>query len=259
MKDAYLRLLAALTFFTRLPFWRLSHLRMEHFERVVPLWPVVGWLTGGATAFVLWGASWVFPMELSIMLALAARVLITGGLHEDGLADFGDGFGGGSTRERTLAIMKDSHIGTYGVLTLIIYFLLLFHTDVAIGYSCPSILGLCVTIFCADTFAKWAASHVVNVLPYARTAEQAKNKLVYRRMTLGEAIVGMVFGWAPTLWIAQENMLWAWAALASLLAALAMMWLMGKRLHGYTGDCCGATMLVSELVYLLVFTAVTYA
>lgn len=255
MKNACLRLLAALTFFTRLPFWRLGHLRMEHLERVVPLWPVVGWLTGGVMALVLWAAYWIFPLELCIVLALVARVLLTGALHEDGLADFCDGFGGGSTREKTLAIMKDSHIGTYGVLGLIIYFLLLYNTVMTIGYNCPQMLGLCLIVFAADTFAKWAASHIVNVLPYARKAEQAKNKLVYRRMTMGEAIVGMLFGCAPTLFVIWYDVQWAWAAVASLITAFVMMALMSRRLHGYTGDCCGATMLLSELVYLLTFAA----
>ena len=110
---------------TRLPFWKIKEVPAECFKHVVPYWPLVGWLTGGVMAAVLWLAGQIMPVSLAWILALIARLLVTGCLHEDGLADFFDGFGGGTTRERTLAIMKDSHIGSYGVIGLICYFLLL--------------------------------------------------------------------------------------------------------------------------------------
>ena len=79
----------------------------------------MGWLTGGVLAATIWFGSMVMPYCLAILSAIVVRILITGALHEDGLADFLDGFGGGGKdRERILAIMKDSHIGTYGVLGL---------------------------------------------------------------------------------------------------------------------------------------------
>ena len=103
---------------TRLPFWKIKEVPAECFKHVVPYWPFVGWLTGGVMAAVLWLAGQIMPVSLAWILALIARLLVTGCLHEDGLADFFDGFGGGTTRERTLAIMKDSHIGSYGVIGL---------------------------------------------------------------------------------------------------------------------------------------------
>lgn len=77
---------------------------------------------------VLWVTAQVLPVSIAWLLAILSRLLITGCLHEDGLADFFDGFGGGTTKERTLAIMKDSQIGSYGVIGLIGYFLLLFYS-----------------------------------------------------------------------------------------------------------------------------------
>ena len=103
--------LAAFIMLTRLPFWKIKEVPAECFKHVVPYWPLVGWLTGGVMAAVLWLAGQIMPVSLAWILALIARLLVTGCLHEDGLADFLDGFGGGTTRERTLAIMKDSHIG----------------------------------------------------------------------------------------------------------------------------------------------------
>src|SRR5574344_1801183 len=118
-------LLAALQFFTRLPIWRLCRIDGEKFRHVVEWWPVVGYLTGGLMALVLWGTSMVMPTLVAVVLALLSRLLLTGALHEDGLADVCDGFGGGNDRLHILAIMKDSRIGSYGVIGLLVYFLLL--------------------------------------------------------------------------------------------------------------------------------------
>lgn len=125
-----MNLLAAFIFFTRLPFWRLKEVPSECFKHVVPYWPWVGWLTGGIMVIVLWTCAQFMPISLAWILAIITRLFATGCLHEDGLADFFDGFGGGTTRERTLAIMKDSHIGTYGVIGLIIYFLLMLELQI---------------------------------------------------------------------------------------------------------------------------------
>ena len=118
----YDRIWASLIFFTRLPFWRLHQPPKECYQSVVEHWPLVGWLTGGVMAATLYFSSMVLPYTVAVILAIAARLLLTGALHEDGLADFFDGFGGGGNdRQRILDIMKDSHIGTYGVLGLILY------------------------------------------------------------------------------------------------------------------------------------------
>ncbi|MEE1233708.1 MAG: adenosylcobinamide-GDP ribazoletransferase, partial [Phocaeicola sp.] len=103
-----MRLLAALIFFTRLPLWRWVEVPAGYYKRVVECWPFIGWLTGGGMALVLYGASSVFPVYVAVLLAILARIMLTGALHEDGFADFCDGFGGGTSRERILAIMKDS-------------------------------------------------------------------------------------------------------------------------------------------------------
>ena len=167
-----LRILASLIFFTRLPFWRIANVPKEYYEQVVPLWPVVGWLTGGIMALVFWLSQMVMPLPLAVIAALISRVLVTGALHEDGFADFCDGFGGGTTRERTLEIMKDSHIGTYGVLGLILYYLVMYNALVALQteHNNPFIFIM------VDSFCKYLASTIIYFLPYARKAEEAKGK-----------------------------------------------------------------------------------
>ena len=237
-----MNLLAAFIFFTRLPFWRLKEVPSECFKHVVPYWPWVGWLTGSAMAMVLALGSLVMPVSLAWIWAIVTRLLITGALHEDGLADFFDGFGGGTTRERTLAIMKDSHIGTYGVIGLIIYFLLMLelrHLPVSM---------LCTLILCGDCWGKLCASQLINFLPYARKEEDSKAKVIYNRMSSKELFICIMGGTLP-LWLLPLSL---WGALVAPCLILAfLIHLMKRRLQGYTGDCCGATFLLCELTFYL--------
>ena len=146
----YDRIWASFIFFTRLPFWRLHQPPQECYKTVVEHWPLTGWLTAGLMAATLYFGSWYLPYAVAVLMAIVVRLLVTGALHEDGLADFLDGFGGGgSDRERILAIMKDSYIGTYGVLGLILYELLLFATLLSLS---PRVAALAV--FAASPFAK---------------------------------------------------------------------------------------------------------
>lgn len=244
------RILATLMFFTRLPFWRIKQVDAEHFKHVVPLWPLAGWLTGGIMVGVLWLAAQVFPLSVAWIIAIIARLLITGCLHEDGLADFCDGMGGGVTRERILLIMKDSHIGTYGVIGLIIYFLLLTQM------SALPVWLLCAIVFTGDVWCKFVSSHIINILPYARKEEEAKNKTIYQRMTALEAFVGAIIGCLPFVLFLPKHY-WP-ALLAPVVVFILLVWLMKRRIQGYTGDCCGALFLISELVFLLVCLSLFY-
>ncbi|MCH8869603.1 MAG: adenosylcobinamide-GDP ribazoletransferase [Chloroflexi bacterium] len=86
-----MKLLASLIFFTRLPFWRIREVPASAFKHIVPYWPYAGWVTGGVMAGTFWAASHFLPLTTAWIIALAARLLVTGALHEDGLADFFDG------------------------------------------------------------------------------------------------------------------------------------------------------------------------
>lgn len=243
------RILAALIFFTRLPFWRLGEVPADCFKNIVSHWPLVGWLTSGITVFVLYAASIVWPLSVAVLLAIAARLLATGCLHEDGLADFFDGFGGGTSRDRILAIMKDSHIGSYGVIGLIGYFGLLY----TLWSSLPVEVAGCA-ILAGDPYNKGVAGMIINRLPYARKQEEAKNRTVYSRMTTWECGICIGCALLPLLWLPQPAYLWA--ALAPVIVWYLLTSFMKKKLGGYTGDCCGALFLLCELSFYLAIVCI---
>jgi len=243
------RLFAAFIFFTRLPFWRIHQPRKEAYETVVELWPLTGWLTAGCMAATLYFGSFIVPTALAAMAAIIVRILITGALHEDGLADFIDGFGGGGTdRRRILDIMKDSHIGTYGVVGLILYFMLL-HQSLTI--LPPRITAL--MILAADPFFKMMTAQLIQMMPYARTAETAKGQVVYRKTSIKAGLLLLIQGTLPAIG------LWYFAGLPYLgIAMPALVFyllylLMHRRINGYTCDCCGAEFLLTELTFYLTY------
>jgi len=246
----YDRIWAAFIFFTRLPFWRWHQPPQACYKTVVEHWPLTGWLTGGLMAATLYVGSMYLPYIIAVLLAVLVRLLVTGALHEDGLADFLDGFGGGGhDRERILTIMKDSHIGTYGVLGLIIYELLL----VAALYSLPPTLAA-LTILAADPYAKMVTAQLVTMMPYARKEEEAKNKTVYRKMQWPAGISLAIQGLLPMgLYLWYTGLPWELVIFIPCLVMYFLYLLIWNRLRGYTGDCCGAVCLLVELtVYLVV-------
>ena len=248
----YDRIWAALIFFTRLPFWRLHQPPKACYATVVEHWPLVGWLTGGAMAATLYFGSWYLPYTAAVLLSIIVRLLITGALHEDGLADFLDGFGGGgSDRSRILAIMKDSHIGTYGVIGLILYLLLLF---ACLSAMPPEMAAL--SILAADPYAKMLTAQLVSMMPYARREEEAKAKVVYRKISLASGISLAVQGLLPIgLFVWYTGVAWETLIFIPALVMYFLYLLIWRKLHGYTGDCCGAVCLLVELSVYLTLTA----
>ncbi len=232
-------------FFTRLPWWRIHEPKSEHFRHVVEYWPFVGWLTGGAMVLV-YSLSMLGLHNLGFvaLLVIGSRVLLTGALHEDGLADFCDGMGGGTSRERTLEIMKDSHIGTYGVIGLLFYFLFLYSV---VPHLSP------LTLFTADVWAKGVASMLIFQLPYARKEQEAKNQTVYVRYQWPWQLLRIVVAMLPValLWWYVGTMPHPLLFIVPVVVELLLALWMKRSIGGYTGDCCGATFLLCEASILL--------
>ena len=253
---------AALMFFTRLPWWKLRRVPADSFKRIVGYWPVAGWVTGGVMT-AIYGIALFFhlPVVLAILLVFTGRLLLTGALHEDGLADFFDGFGGGRSREQVLTIMKDSHIGTYGVLALVVYVALWVISTVSLAQRSAN-LPIVLLLF-ADVWSKWSASQIVNLLPYARNEEDCKIKKVYDRMSARTFTVGLLFALVPmlgcVLFLKETPYMALWICVTASVPNSVMVWLvqyMRRRIGGYTGDCCGATFLLCELSYFITLNTI---
>ena len=245
----YDRIWASFIFFTRLPFWRLHEPPQACYKTVVEHWPLVGWLTGGVMAAILYFGSMVMPYLVAVIAAIVVRMLMTGALHEDGLADFLDGFGGGGRdRQRILDIMKDSRIGTYGVLGLVCYELLLGATLFSLT---PEMAAF--TILAADPFSKMVTSQLVMMLPYARKEEDAKSKTVYRKMEWKAGVSLAIQGLLPMAgFLFLTRLPWSMIIFLPCLVMYFLYLLIRQRLQGYTGDCCGAVCLLVELTACLV-------
>lgn len=241
------RIAAAFILFTRLPLWRWVTPSQSAYADAVVFWPLVGWLTGGVTAVCLVAFSTFIPWVPAVILSMLVRVLLTGALHEDGLADFCDAFGCGGDKERMLAIMKDSHIGTYGVLGLIFYALLM----AGLLTSLPPFVAGCA-VFAADPFSKFCAGQLTNFLQYARP-EGAKNRISYARMNWWRLLLQALFGVLPLAVIYRVCPLLCLSAVFPVVTYLLLSWMMKRKIGGYTGDCCGAAFLLCELSMVLGF------
>ncbi len=207
--------------------------------------PLVGLGIGALGALIFTGASCVLPLNVSVILSLTGILLITGGLHEDGLADFCDGFGGGRDKESILRIMKDSHIGTYGVLSLIILFLLKYTLLINIS---PELLIW--VIICANGAGRFNPVLMIRLSKYARN-ENSKSMHTKLGVSYTEIIPAFIFGYAPLF-------LFGYAfALTYILAATIILFLfrayLNKKTGGFTGDTLGALIQFSELVFYMLF------
>lgn len=247
--------LVALQFLTRLPV-RLSRFEPAWLNDCVRHFPLVGTLVGAAGAAVLVGAAQLWPAWVTAVLALMATVALTGGFHEDGLADTFDALGGVVPRDKALAIMKDSRIGSYGALALGLSLLL--RAALLAVLAARPMWNAVAALLASHALARAAAVGVMVSLPYGGDAEQAKAK----PLALAVAPLNFVIaiGWCGLLLalltvagVPVPKLIVA--VVAAAVAALLMRQWLQRRLGGYTGDGLGATEQLAEIAVLLAFTA----
>ncbi len=247
--------LVAVQFLTRLPV-PLSRFEPAWLNDCVRHFPLVGAFVGAVGAAVLAAAGQLWPAWVAAVLALAATVALTGGFHEDGLADTFDALGGVVPRDKALAIMKDSRIGSYGALALGLS-LLLRAALLAVLATRP-LLGAAAALLASHALARAAAVGVMVSLPYGGDAEHAKAKPL--ALAVAPRNLGIALGWCAALLgalaavgVPASRLLLA-AAAAAVVAGVMRQWLR-RRLGGYTGDGLGATEQLAEIAVLLAFTA----
>jgi adenosylcobinamide-GDP ribazoletransferase len=254
-------------FFTALEF--LTRLRKPQWVGFDAAWlpqsmsylPVVGAVVGAISALAYWLVQLILPGNLAVLAAIVVGLLVTGAMHEDGLADTCDALGAGGSRERMLAIMQDSRVGTYGVLGLAAMLLARF---LALDWLPPTWVMFALLV--GHTWSRIGPLAMMASLTYVRSAGPSKARAATHDVGWHAVAIGVCWGLLVLLgclailvfaghpwWIVAP--LCAGAGLALLASVLAGMWA-AQHLGGYTGDTLGAAQQVGELVCYLAIVAI---
>ncbi len=237
----------ALGFFTRLPIppgTPFSPALLNHASRYFSL---VGLLVGALGAGSLLASGWLLPTPVAVLLSMAVTVLLTGAFHEDGLADMADGLGGGLTRERKLAIMKDSRLGSYGALALLFALLLKWSSLLSLAELDLDQAALALIIM--HPLSRALAGSLIFDMAYVRE-QDGKSKPLAEQQSHADLAILLLLGALPLLWLPP-------LLAASLLLGLGLLRLLAKaglnrQLGGYTGDCLGGVQQLAELAGYLI-------
>jgi adenosylcobinamide-GDP ribazoletransferase len=237
-------ILAAAAFLTRLPIDRRGIVGPADVARGVVAFPVVGAAVGASAGAVAWVLGRAFPPGVAAVGAVAAALVLTGGLHLDGLADTFDGYGG-DTRERALEIMRDHAIGVYGAAAIAVD--LLWRTAVVAALvERPGGLWMMIA---AGAVSRAAAGVLGSVMPYARPTGGTGGLLDEHRnpaWAVCTAFIGLALA------VGTSGVRGLIAGVAAAAAAGVWAWRCRRRLGGMTGDTLGAAVEITELVVLLV-------
>ena len=241
--------LIAVEFLTRIPVGTVDMWPSDWLARAAKYMPLVGALIGAVAGAAMIAAALIFPEPLPIVIGLATAILVTGALHEDGLADTIDAFGGGKSREHCLEIMKDSRIGTYGTLALIIVLAL---KGAALLSLDP--LSAAGVFSAAHAGARLATVLTLWTLNYAGDGS-AKVSRPTSELTPQELATAIVLGLAPGLLVLKPATFLISTAFA-FITATAMGLMARRRVGGYTGDVLGAIEQVYETTFFVFAAAI---
>ncbi|HEY1648232.1 MAG TPA: adenosylcobinamide-GDP ribazoletransferase [Terracidiphilus sp.] len=240
-------LLTAVQFLTRLRVPSGPY-EQDSLARAVKFFPIVGILIGSGSLLLYVLLAPHLPLTIVALLVVVYLVAITGCLHEDGLADSADGFGGGGEREKVLAIMRDSHIGVYGAAALALSLL----ARVLLIASLPH-TQVAAYLLVAPVLSRWTTLPLSFFLPPARERSEdrvdGQGARIARLTSPGSLIVGSLFTFVIVFALLRVRALVP--ALASVGVALTTALYYKHRIGGITGDCFGATNQLAEIaVYL---------
>ncbi|MEJ2044803.1 MAG: adenosylcobinamide-GDP ribazoletransferase [Reinekea sp.] len=241
-------LLLAVGFFTRIPVPDHPNFSQKALKRSALYLPLVGLIVGSLCAVVYLVAVQLWSPTIAVLLSMITSLLITGGFHEDGLADTADGLGGAFERDKKLAIMTDSRLGSYGSLAM---WSALTLKAVLLIELIPqaSVLALILV----HGLSRWGAMLAMVRLPYVRLGE-SKSKPVVQQLRKPR--------WLFSGLVCLPLLLWVPLTVAGLLLitllTTTLIWhqILKQQIHGYTGDTLGASQQLNELMLYLAWLAV---
>lgn len=230
--------LTAIMFFTRIPV-HFEQFDEDDLNKSTRFFPLVGILVGAVGTLVFWLSNRLLPLEVAVLLSMAATILLTGAFHEDGLADAIDGLGGGWTREQVLTIMVDSRIGSYGAVGLLLTLLTKYQ---ALSYQMAIFVP--VAMIAGHALSRLCAVLVMFTQSYVKA--EGKSKPLATQLNVAELMIATFFGLLPLVFLETKF-------LAALLpVAVVWLWFSAKiktRIGGYTGDCLGAMQQLTEVAF----------
>ena len=236
--------LGAVRFFTRQPVPNWVGHSAEALNHSARYFPAVGLLVGGIGALVYLVAALLWPQPVAVLLSMAATIYATGAFHEDGLSDTVDGLGGGWEKLRILEIMKDSRVGSYGVVAMVLALLGKFTLLNALD---PALIPF--VLLAGHAVSRFCSTVLLATMDYVREDLLSKAKPLATKLSPGAMLFALSFVVGCLALLPLEK-----AFVGCALAALATFWLASKFkrwLGGYTGDCLGATQQVSEIAFYL--------
>ncbi|UII25896.1 adenosylcobinamide-GDP ribazoletransferase [Fulvivirga maritima] len=252
MKEQIRVFFTALMFYTRIPCPKSVDHSPEYINKSIRYFPLIGWIVGGIAAVAFLIGAWAVNPAVGIVLSIIASVLTTGAFHEDGFADVCDGFGGGWTKEKILVIMKDSRMGAYGVIGMIL--ILLLKTSLLVEISNLTDLWIILMIMVsAHALSRFMAATFIFTHAYVRDTDDSKAKPVAQQAHRANLIIAAFLGVIPLIALCLLSHNAFVLALIPILYVVKM-WLaryFTKWIGGYTGDCLGATQQVTEVAFYL--------
>lgn len=239
-------------FYTRIPCPKNITHDPDYLNKATRYFPFIGWIVGSISFLAFYIFSLFLSTETAVIFSIIISVLTTGAFHEDGFADVCDGFGGGWTKEKILMIMKDSAIGAYGAIGLVLLFLAKFKLlSESILLFTNNILLIYLLFISAHSLSRLAAISIIFTHQYSRDDASSKSKPIAKQHSWKEVFGSFFFGLIPLLALSYFNYKILLVLIPIFITRYFLARYFQKWIDGYTGDCLGATQQVCEVIYYL--------
>jgi adenosylcobinamide-GDP ribazoletransferase len=244
----------AVSYYTRIPVPALLPYSADFLNASNRYITLIGWFVGAFSFSIFYLTNYIWGVSIALILSIVATIVFTGALHEDGFADVCDGFGGGFTKDRILEIMKDSRLGTYGTIGVVLIIVLKFLVLQQILNIAGNEFWILLLIFTVPhAISRFTAISLIYSYPYVRKEEYSKVKSAVENSNIRNLWIAFSFAIIPlTALIVMSRKPWLLLIIIPLLIQRQVMGGYFKRkIGGYTGDCLGAVQQVSELIIYL--------